>query len=271
MKLGAVFPQTEIGNDLVGIRDFAQAVEDLDYDYLSAYECVTGDWQVPHTYQHTPLTLLSHLVGLTHRLKLLTSSLVIPSQQTVLVARQAAGLDVLSGGRLRLGVAAGWDSPECQAMGANKCIEEQIALLRALWTRPLVTFKGEHHAISEFGLDPLPVQRPIPIWVSGTADADLRRAARLGDGWFAPTLPIPQAKELVTRLHGYLEQAGREPGDLRIRCRVGMAMSSVWPEYVGLWRDMGATHVELGTMGAGLETPQEHVAALRRFRLKVGG
>ena len=154
-------------------------------------------------------------------------------------------------------------------MSANKCNEEQIALLRALWTRPLVTFKGERHAISEFGLNPLPVQRPIPNWISGAADADLRRAACLGDGWFAPTLPIPRAKELVNKLHAYLEEAGREPGDLRIRCRVSMAMSSVWPEYVGLWREMGATHIELSTMGADLKTPQEHVEALRRFKVKV--
>lgn len=278
MKLGAVFPQTEIGDDLVVIRDFAQAVEDLGYDYLSAYERVTGadpswpdDWKAPYNCQHTPLALFGYLAGLTQRLKLLTSIQVIPSRQTVLVARQAAGVDVLSGGRLRLGVAVGWDSPECQAMSANKCIEEQIAVLRALWTKPLVTFKGEHHAMREFGLNPLPVQRPIPIWVGGMTDADLQRAARLGDGWFAPTLPIPQARELVSRLRGYLEEAGREPGDLRIRCRVRMSMSSVWPEYVGLWCEMGATHIELSTMGAGLKTPREHVEALRRFKIKVKG
>lgn len=284
MKLGAVFPQAEIGNDPVVIKDFVQAVEDLGYDYLSVYEHVngvnsgwSGAWKTPYNYQHAshaPLVLLGYLTGLTQRLKLLTSIQVFPSRQTVLVATQAAEMDVLSGGRLRLGVTVGWDSPECQAGGADcythgRRIEEQIAVLRALWTKPLVTFKGEHHTIEEFGLNPLPVQRPIPIWISGMADVVLWHAARLGDGWFAPTLPIPRAKELVIKLRGYLEKVGREPGDLRIRCRVRMSMSSVWPEYVQLWRELGATHIELGTLGADLKTPQEHIEALRRFKAKV--
>lgn len=278
MKLGAVFPQAAIGNDPAAIKDFVQTIEELGYDYLSVYERAGGASpdrlaNYRHTFP-TPLVLFGYLAGLTYRLKLLTSIQVFPSRQTVLVAKQAAKVDVLSGGRLRLDITVGRDWPEYRVGGTNfyhhgSRIEEQIAVLRALWTKPLVTFKGEHHTIKDLGINPLPVQRPIPIWIGGMTDAVLWRAARLGDGWFAPTLPIPQAQELVTKLHGYLEKAGREPGNMRIRCRVKMSMSSVWPEYVGLWRELGATHIELSTRGAGL-TSQEHIEVLRRFEAQVG-
>jgi alkanesulfonate monooxygenase SsuD/methylene tetrahydromethanopterin reductase-like flavin-dependent oxidoreductase (luciferase family) len=279
IKLGAVFPQAEIGNDAAAIKDFVQAVEDLGYDYLSAYEGATdtslprsGHWKVHYEAArawHAPRVLFDCWANSTHKLKLLTGIWAFPSRQALPVALQAAEMDALSGGRLRLGVAAGWGLSGYPVVDPNADIEEQITILRALWTKPLVTFIGRQHALDAHGINLLPVQRPIPIWISGATDADLRRAARLGDGWFAPTLPIPQARALVGKLRVYLQEAGREPGDMRIRCRVKMTMSYVWPEYVQLWRGLGATHVELGTVGADLQTPQEHVEALRRFRTKV--
>jgi alkanesulfonate monooxygenase SsuD/methylene tetrahydromethanopterin reductase-like flavin-dependent oxidoreductase (luciferase family) len=280
MKLGAVFPQAEIRNDAVAIKDFVQAVEDLGYDYLSAYESVTGasplqsgrwksHYEAAYAW-HAPRILFGYWAGSTHKLKLSTSIWAFPSRQMLSVAMQVAEMDALSGGRLRLGIAAGWVSSAYPVVDPNADIEEQIAILRALWTKPLVTFIGQQHTIDAHGINLLPVQRPIPIWISGATDADLRRVARLGDGWFAPTLPIPQARALVGKLHTCLKEAGREPGDIRIRCRVEMAMSYVWPEYVQLWRELGATHIELGTTGADLKTPQEHIEALRRFKTKIG-
>ena len=281
MKLGAQFPQSEIGNDPLVIRDFVQAVEGLGYDCLSVYENVTGanpdrpgGWDAGYTYQdptHTPLVLFGYLAGLTRGLKFLTNVLVLPSRQTVLAAKQAAEVDVLSGGRLRLGVAVGWNPLESQAMGADfrtrgRRIEEQIAVLRALWTQPLLKFTGEFHRLDDIGINPLPVQRPIPIWMGGLAEPVLRRAARLADGWLPPMLAKDRAAELLSRLRAYLAEAGRDPGSFGIRCRLDSRRPSQWPAQLDMWRALGATHVELVTSEAGLEMPAGHIGTLRRFR-----
>jgi probable F420-dependent oxidoreductase len=281
MKLGALFPQSEIGDDPLVIRDFVQAVEDLGYDYLSVYENVTGanpdrpgGWDADFTCQdptHTPLILFGYLAGLTKSLKFLTNVMVLPSRQTVLVAKQAAEVDILSGGRLRLGVAVGWNPLEYQAMGVDfhmrgKRIEEQIVVLRQLWTKPLVKFNGQFHQLDDTGINPLPLQRPIPIWMGGVADPVLRRAARLGEGWLPPVLPAELAVEMVTRLRRYLEEAGRKPEKFGMRCRLDAGMPSEWVTQLEMWRDLGATHAELITTEAGLKMPEGHIEVLRRFK-----
>ncbi len=200
MKFGVVFPQTEIGDDPVAIKDYAQAAEGLGYDYLMTYEHVLGanperpgweDWR-PYTHQHAfhePFVLFGYLAALTEKLEMVTAVLVLPQRQTPLVAKQAAQVDVLTNGRLRLGVGVGWNDVEYAGMGADfhtrgGRIEEQIKLLRDLWTKPLVKHEGEFETIDDMGINPLPVQRPIPIWVGGEADVVLRRMARIADGWF---------------------------------------------------------------------------------------
>jgi probable F420-dependent oxidoreductase len=212
----------------------------------------------------------------TQRLEFATGILVLPSRQTVLVAKQAAGIDVLSGGRLRLGVAVGWNPLEYQAMDVDihtrgRRIEEQIRVLRALWTQPLVTFKGEFHTIDDLGINPMPIQRPIPIWIGGIAAPILQRAARLADGWLPPTLPLERAEKLVTRLHTYLEEAGRELKGFGISARMKLSQASDWQKHLERWQSWGATHFELNTMGADLETPQAHIDALRRFKAVLQG
>ncbi|HEX9921222.1 MAG TPA: LLM class F420-dependent oxidoreductase, partial [Anaerolineae bacterium] len=195
MKLGVVFPQTEIGHDPAMIKDYVQTAEGLGYAYLLAYDHVLGanpdrpgGWQGPYTYRdsfHEPLVLYGYLAGLTQTIEFVSGILILPQRQTVLVAKQAAQVDLLSGGCLRLGVGIGWNAVEFEALGQDfhtrgKRIEEQVTLLRELWTKPLVTFEGAGHTISAAGLNPLPVQRPIPIWFGGMADVVLRRTARLG-------------------------------------------------------------------------------------------
>jgi probable F420-dependent oxidoreductase len=286
MKLGVLFPQPEIGNDPFVIRDFVQAVEGLGYDYLSVYENVTGanpdrpdGWDAEFTYEdptHTPLILFGYLAGLTKTLKFLTNVMVLPSRQTVLVAKQAAEIDILSGGRLRLGVAVGWNPLEYQAMSVNfhergKRIEEQIIVLRQLWTKPLVKFSGQFHQLDDIGVNPLPLQRPIPIWIGGVADPVLRRAARLGDGWLPPVLPAELAVEMASRLGRYLREADRKPDHFGIRCRLDARMPSEWMTQLAMWRGLGATHAELITTEAGLKMPEGHVQALRRFKDEAGG
>jgi probable F420-dependent oxidoreductase len=182
MKLGVIFPQTEIGNDPIAIRDYAQTAEALGYNHVLAYDHVLGanpdrpeGWRGPYTHRtpfHEPFVLFAYLAGLTTQLHFVTGIIILPQRQTALVAKQAAALDVLSGGRLRLGVAIGWNPVEYEALGENfhnrgRRIEEQIQVLRALWQNELVTFDGEWYHIPDAGINPLPIQRPIPIWMGG--------------------------------------------------------------------------------------------------------
>lgn len=288
MQYGVVFPQTEIGDDPIVIRDYAQAAENLGYDYLLAYDHVLGGdpsrpgaAQGPYTHQHAfheVFTLFGYLAGLTERIGLSTGILILPQRQTALVAKQAAQVDLLSGGRLRLGVGIGWNNIEYEALGMDfhnrgKRIEEQVQLLRELWTQPLVTFEGQYHTVIQAGINPLPVQRPIPIWFGGRADVVLRRMARLGDGWMlAGRAPDDEAKGALDALRGYLRDAGRDPNDFGIDVWLPTAGQTPdsWDRRVEAWRALGATHLGINTMGAGLKTPQDHIDVIRRFRETVG-
>jgi probable F420-dependent oxidoreductase len=189
------------------------------------------------------------------------------------VAKQAAEIDVLSGGRLRLGVGIGWNDVEYQALGENfhnrgARMEEQIAVLRALWTEPVLTFKGRWHTIEEAGIKPLPIQRPIPIWIGATADAGIERAGRIGDGWFPQRAPDDVARAQVERLRQAAAQAGRPADALGVEARlsIGQTPQAEWGSFVEGWRTLGATHLGVNTMGAGLRSPQDHIDALRRVK-----
>jgi len=287
MQYGVVFPQTEIGSDPAAIRDYAQAAEDLGYNYLLAYDHVLGanperpgGWRGPYTHRetfHEVFTLFAYLAGLTTKLHFATGILILPQRQTALVAKQAAQVDVLSGGRLRLGIGIGWNQVEYTALGEKftnrgKRSEEQIQVLRELWTKPLVTFESAYHQIPDAGLNPLPVQRPIPIWFGGGADTVMERMARLGDGWIANAMPRDHAQALVDTLHGHLQAAGRRPQDFGIDVRLAWKPEQS-PEdrasFIAFWQGLGATHLGLNTMGAGLASPQAHIDALRHFRAEI--
>jgi probable F420-dependent oxidoreductase len=281
MRIGAIFPQTEIGDDPRIIREYAQAVEDLGYAHILAYDHVLGaglgsrpGWQGPYsskTLFHEPLTLFAYLAAITQRVELVTGVLILPQRQTALVAKQAAEVDVLSGGRLRLGIGIGWNPVEYQALGEDFATrgarsEEQVAVLRALWTQPTVTLSGRWHQIEDAGINPLPVQRPIPIWIGGSAEATLKRAGRLGDGWFPQLAPDERAAAMIERLRRYTREAGRPESAVGIEARlsIGQVAEDQWTSYAAAWRTLGATHLGVNTMNAGFASPQEHVALLRR-------
>ncbi len=280
MKLGVILPQYEIGLDGGALRAFAQTVEDLGYQYLVAFDslCTENPW-------HEPLVFYAFLAARTQKLELTTGVIVAPSRQTLLLAKQAASLDVLSGGRLRLGLGVGWNQAEFQAMNADfqergSQIEEQMGVLRALWTQPTVTFKGTWHHLSEIHMPPLPLQRPIPIWLGGWAEAVLQRVGRLGDGWipvFVDLRDPAKYEELrgkVTRLRDYARAAGRPAEAVGIDAQSGVRLlwggEETWATLATAWRSLGATHLSVDTMGAGLTSLDAHIDALGKIKEVLG-
>lgn len=285
MQIGVTFPQTEIGADPLVIRDYAQAVEGLGYSHLVVFDHVLGadpahrpGWS-GYTWRdmfHEPFVLFGYLAALTH-LELLPAVIILPQRQTVLVAKQAAEVDVLTGGKLRLGVGVGWNPVEYEALGMNfhtrgRVEEEQIEVLRLLWSQEIVSYKGQFHTITEAGLNPLPVRRSIPIWMGGRADALLRRTARLGDGWLPQGKPDERMREAVERLQSYIMEAGRDPSKVGIEARMNAREGDLdeWMRQTEGWRDLGATHISINTMGAGFKSPGEHIEAIRRYKEAVG-
>jgi probable F420-dependent oxidoreductase len=279
MQLGAIFPQTEIGDDPTVIRSYAAAVETAGYGHLSVYDHVLGadpdrpgGWAGPYTHRtpfHEVFVLLAHLAAITDRVELVTEVLVLPQRQTALVAKQAAEIDLLSGGRLRLGVGIGWNTVEFEALGEDfatrgKRVEEQIEVLRLLWSRELVTFHGRFHHITAAGINPLPPNRSIPVWIGGAAEVALRRAARLADGLML-NVPVKTAAEQIALVRGLVTEAGGDPAAFGISGRV-----TLWDDTDAVlarlreWEALGATHVSVNTMGTGL-APEEHAERLADF------
>jgi probable F420-dependent oxidoreductase len=282
MKIGVVFPQTEFGNDPLAIRDFAQTAEALGYSHILAYDHVLGanrerytDLRGPYGHDdpfHEPFVLFSYMAAATEQIEFATGIIILPQRQTALVAKQAATLDVLSGGRLRLGVGIGWNWVEYEALGQDfssrgRRIEEQVELLRQLWTRPLVTFSGRWDDVLDAGLNPLALQRPIPIWFGGHAAAVLRRTAKMGDGWMPNYRTAAEARPHLDRLRALLDELGRSPDQVGIEPRMsyGKGVPGAWRDSMKSWQAAGATHLTLNTMYLGFETPAKHIDAIRLF------
>ena len=294
MKAGVIFPQTECGTDVAAIGEFVRTVEAMGLDHLFVADHVLGADPKFHSHPslatyyheavvHEALTLMAYLAAITHRLTLATGILILPQRQTALVAKQAAEIDVLSGGRLRLGVGVGWNAVEFEALNETfdnrgRRSAEQIAVLRALWTQPVVDFRGEFHRISHAGLNPMPIQRPIPIWFGvGSRDqpvppeAALRRIARLADGWSPNFAPDTQGQALVARVHQHARETGRDPATLPLEGRIRLAGQGPdgWAKQVAAWNALGATSVIAEPRGAGLRFPEGHLDVLGRFKETV--
>jgi probable F420-dependent oxidoreductase len=280
VKVGVVFPQTEIGADPGGVREFAQAAQELGYTHLLAYDHVLGadvsnrrDWPGPYTAEHQfheLLVLFGYLAGVVPGLELVAGVLVLPQRQTALVAKQAAEVDILTGGRFRLGVGLGWNFVEFEALAEDfhdrgRRAEEQIEVLRRLWTEPVVDFEGRWHRIPRAGINPLPVQRPIPIWIGGSAEAAIRRAARLADGFF-PQRPLEGGwPATMERFRGWVEEAARDPDEIGIEWRIDVSSGTPddWRVEVEKRRALGATQVSIQTMRGGLHGPDAHIGRIR--------
>ena len=290
MRVGAVFPQTEIGADPAVIRDYVQAVEGLGFDHLTAIDHVLGagapsgpPWAKFYTRErmfHEPLLLFAHLAAVTERIEFATAILILSQRQTALVAKQAAELDVLGGGRTRLGIGIGWNAVEFEALNENfrdrgRRVEEQVEVLRRLWSEDLVTFEGRWHRLSDVGINPPPVQRPIPVWFGAFEAVAIRRAARLGDGWMVNprTPPGDEGRAAIEEFHGFAREAGRDPAGIGIDATVHAEGGDPerWAEEARTWEDSGATHVTFRTIDCGFAGVDGHLDALRRFRAALGG
>jgi len=278
MRVGVVFPQTEIGGDVGAVRAYAERVDELGFAHVLAYDHVLGadpavhqGWAGPydvHTTFHEPFVLFGYLAAVTS-LELVTGIIILPQRQTALVAKQAAEVDLLTGGRLRLGVGLGWNAVEYEALGKSfadrgRRSEEQIALLRRLWTEQTVTHEGAHERVTGAGIAPMPVQRPIPVWFGAASERAFRRAGRLGDGWFPMVPPGPRLDEAKAVVDAAAVEAGRDPSSIGMEGRVSWGTGGLDQvvDHAGRWRAAGASHVSINTMGAGLGSVDDHLAAL---------
>jgi probable F420-dependent oxidoreductase len=282
VQLGVVFPQTEIGADPGGVRAYAQAAEAAGYEHLLTYDHVLGadpdrpgGFRGPYTKDtlfHEPLVLFGYLAALTN-LELVTGIVILPQRQAALVAKQAAEVAVLSEGRFRLGIGVGWNAVEYEALGESfrnrgRRVEEQIALMRALWGESVISFEGEFHSVVKAGINPRPPGGNIPLWIGGMSDVVQDRVGRLADGWFPQYRDPADLAAGLERVHAAAEAAGRDPASIGIEGRVSVAVEGVEAaaELAHRWVEAGATHVSVNTMDAGYSTPGEHIAAIEAFK-----
>ncbi|MDP9167783.1 MAG: LLM class F420-dependent oxidoreductase [Actinomycetota bacterium] len=281
MRVGVVFPQTELGGDAGAVRAYGQRVEELGFTHLLAYDHVVGadpkvhaGWNGPYdvdTTFHEPLVMFGYLAAITTSLELVTGVIILPQRQTALVAKQAAEVDLLSGGRLRLGIGIGWNAVEYEALGEDfgtrgKRSAEQIDLLRRLWTERSLSFDGAFDTVTGAGLAPLPVQRPIPIWIGAAAAPGYRRAGRLADGWFPMMAPGPKLDEALAEVTAGAAAAGRDPASIGMEARVTWkGDQDAVATQIAAWEQAGASHLSVNTMGAGLPTVDDHLEVLARI------
>ena len=276
MRVGVVFPQTELGGDAGAVRAYGERIEELGFTHILAYDHVVGadpqvhtGWSGPydvHTTFHEPLVMFGYLAAVTDTVELVTGVIILPQRQTALVAKQAAEVDLLSSGRLRLGIGIGWNAVEYEALGEDfgnrgRRSAEQIELMRRLWTEQTVSFDGRFHRVTGAGLAPLPVQRPIPVWIGAASDAGYRRAGRLADGWFPMMAPGPELDAARGVVDQAASDAGRDPLGMEGRVSFRGDVCAVI-DGVAAWADAGATHLSINTMGAGLATVDDHLAVL---------
>jgi probable F420-dependent oxidoreductase len=286
MQIGVVYPQTELPTDPATARAYAARVEELGYRHLLVYDHVVGadpavheNWRGPYdidTTFHEPFVFFGYLAAVTS-LELVTGIIIAPQRQTALLAKQAAEVDILTEGRFRLGLGVGWNKVEYESLGQDFATrgareEEQIGLLRRLWTDRSVTHEGRFDRVIGAGLAPLPVQRPIPIWLGGSSPAAYRRIGRLADGWFPQVTPGPKLDEARAYIETAAVEADRDLATIGMEGRItaGPGGSDELAKHAERWSEAGATGLAVNTMGSGLSTLDAHLNSLEAAAKALG-
>ena len=285
MQISAWFPTRDIGTDPVRIRDWAQAAEELGYDHIEVPDHVFGatardGWSPRYNEQdpfHETFVTLGFLAGVTTTIGLASGVLILPQRQTGVVAKQATQVDILSGGRLRLGVGVGWNHVEYEALNEDwksrgTRQREQVEVLKKLWCDDLVTYQGRFHQFTEVNITPRPVQRPIPVWFGGSSDAVVKRAAQIGDGWMPIMAPDHEAEAKLEQLRNHLSDCGRDTNAFGIEgwLRMDKADPDEWSVAAEGWRKLGADIVMLYPMYR-IPNFDDQIETLRRFKEVVSG
>lgn len=300
IKLGVRFPDYDMPIEPAVIRDFAQAVEELGYDHVTHFDHVVGmsdrtwpHWRAPYTNRDPwgeVLIMLTYMAACTSTLNFMPAVFVLPLRQTALAAKQVSTLDVLSGGRLRLGIGKGWNDIEFKMMGADfknrqAVLDEQIELIRRYWTELLVTYRGSFHHVPAVGMNPLPVQQPIPIWLAPglrPTEKSLKRTARLADGILPLWAPDEQAASHLEVIRKERESLELDPLGVEPNVDLGISESiaglnhgveilvrktdeQLAAEIEG-WVSLGATHLEFKTRECGLNSLDEQLREIERFK-----
>ena len=287
MKVGVTFPQSDLYMDSSAVRHWARTVEELGFDHILLYDHIIGadvtarpQWTGFHTSKdrfHEILVTLGYLAAITEKVELVTGILCLPQRQTVLVAKQAAEVDILSNGRLRLGVGIGWNEVEYEALGMSfedrpSRMEEQIILLRKLWSEEHIKISSKWHTISDAGLNPLPIQRPIPIWYGSTMDKTIDRAARLADGWMPGHRKPELVKPQIQLLHDSLIRHGRDISKYGLHGRFSLKDGAPddWKTVRDFWDQAGASHFSISTIYSGELTLDGHLSLIEKYATEIG-
>lgn len=287
MQYGAFFPTRDMPADRIQIRDWAQAAEEIGFDYIEVSDHVLGadrdaipGFEGPYDADdsfHETFTTIAYMAAITEKVGFASGVLILPQRQTALVAKQAAQVDILCGGRLRLGVGVGWNPVEYAALGEDwstrgRKQEEQVQLMNQYWTQRTVTFDGEFDQVAHAGVNPLPIQRPIPVWFGGGVDAVLKRAAKYGQGWIPLGNPGRTSMQMLEKLHGYLRDEGRDPAGFGVEAwiRHNLGGPDDWRKAVDTWRDAGASHATFYTSGQGVGGLETQIAAMQQFKDAMG-
>ena len=279
MRVGLVVPQNELGVDPGALRELAQGAEHAGFSHLLVFDHVVGRSYDPDDYAgrpwREPLVVLAYLAALTTRIELATGIVIGPQRQTVLLAKQVAELELLSAGRLRLGLGVGWNPQEYAALGQDfatrgKRLDAQLPLLRQLWEEPAVEAELGAERLERVGLNPLPPRR-IPLWFGGKGPAAIRRAVTHGDGVM---LTVPTSTE-YPRVRAELDAAatavGRSADELGVEVWINACdlPASEWAEEIERYRAAGASHLSVMLTGATPSTPSELLARAAAVALKV--
>jgi probable F420-dependent oxidoreductase len=284
MNFGVVFPQTEIGTDIYLIKEYIQEAEYLKYNHILAYDHILGanldtrpEWTGPYNNKHMffePFILFSYMASITKNIEFATGIIILPQRQTALVAKQAATLDVLSEGRLRLGIGTGWNNIEYEALNenfSNRGVRsvEQIKLMKELWQNESLTFSGKWHKINNAGINPLPINKSIPIWFGGYHENVFKRVGELGDGWIGFFKTIKEGLQIINAIKSSAEINKRNSKDIGIEVPLSIQNNfnaSDISKKITQLNKIGVTHISINTMNMGLKSNADHIKVIKDFK-----